>query len=360
MIIALPMIVLGLFAERGGLRFTVFAVPFFALGDAYIVYLIAKLFKKLFINNRISNYFKYIIASLLMIIFVYPNYKHIHEYVTPAVMNKNEIQALVKFKNIAKRDDYVLSWWDYGYPIRYYADVKTLVDGGKHSGDVNFPVSFALTRPQLASHNTAILDTYFTEKHFIDHKKFDFIKDIENYYNVKINFLSDLEKFLSKKIILPKIKENIYYFLPFKMMNIFPTVSVFSSINIKNGKFYRHFFYKSSTMKKIGNNVIIVGRNIKLLLNKAILQIGNDLIPIKSIDVVRYNNKGQLIKNRQVFRSNGFRVILMKSYGTILIMDDYYYYSTYIQLFVFDNYNKKLFKPVILNPLIKIYKVIKN
>jgi dolichyl-diphosphooligosaccharide--protein glycosyltransferase/undecaprenyl-diphosphooligosaccharide--protein glycosyltransferase len=50
----------------------------------------------------------------------------------------------------------------------------------------------------------------------------------------------------------------------------------------------------------------------------------------------------------------------MKSYGTVLIMDDFYYNSSYIQMFVFENYDKNLFKPVILNPFLKIYKVVRK
>ena len=357
MIISLPMVILGFFALRGGLRFTIFAVPFFTLGDAYIVYLVAKYIKNLFINDKISFYSKYVISLLLMAGFIYPNYKHIHQYITPAVMDKNEINSLVKLKHIAKRNDYVLTWWDYGYPIRYYADVKTLIDGGKHSGDVNFPVSFVLTRPELPSYNTAILDVYFTEQHFKNHKKFDFIKDLESYYKIKVNSLKNLESFLSKKIILPKIKEDVYYFLPFRMLNIFPTVTVFSSINIKTGKVHNHFFYKTSSIRQNGNILIIGG--LKLLLNKAMLQIGNSLVPVKCFDVVAYNNKGKLIRRHSVFRSNGLDVVYMKSYNTFLVMDDFFYNSTYIQMFVFENYDKKLIKPVIITPFVKIYKVIK-
>lgn len=358
MMISLPMVVLGFFALRGGLRFTIFAVPFFALGDAYIVYLIAKYMKNIFINDKISFYSKYIISLLLMAGFIYPNYKHIHQYITPVVMDKNEINALEKLKHIAKRNDYVLTWWDYGYPIRYYADVKTLVDGGKHSGDVNFPVSFALTRPEFPSYNTAILDVFFTEKHFKDHKKFDFIKDLENYYNIKVNSLKELEMFLSKKIKLPKIKENIYYFLPFRMLNIFPTVAVFSTIDIKTGKTFNHFFYKTSNISQNGNMLIIGG--IKLFLDKSMLQIGNSLVPVKSFDIIAYDNKGKLIKKHNVFRSNGLRLIYMKSYNTFLVMDDFFYNSTYIQMFVFENYDTNLFKPVIVTPFVKIYKVVKH
>ena len=355
-IISLPMVVLGLFAVKGGLRFTIFAVPFFALGDAYVAYLLAKVASKLFINDKVSFYSKYIVGLLVMSGFIYPNYKHIHHYITPAVMGKDEIKTLVKFKDIAKRNDYVLSWWDYGYPIRYYADVKTLVDGGKHSGDVDFPVSFALTRPENISYKTAILDTYFTEQHFIDHKKFDFIKDIENYYKVKINSTEELEQFLSQKITLPKPKWNLYYFLPLQMLNIFPTVSVFSSINIKTGKVKNHFFYKSTQLKQNGG-VLYIGSGIKLYLNKALIQIGRSVVPVKSFDVVAYNRTGKIIKQHSNFRNRGLRVVFMKSYGIFLVMDDFYYNSSYIQMFVFDNYDKKLFKPVILTPRVKIYKV---
>ena len=37
-------------------------------------------------------------------------------------------------------------------------------------------------------------------------------------------------------------------------------------------------------------------------------------------------------------------------------MDDFYFKSAYIQLFVFEN-RGGLFEPVILNPFVKVYKV---
>jgi len=65
------------------------------------------------------------------------------DYRVPSVFTKDEVKVLDRLKNIASREDYVVAWWDYGYPIRYYSDVKTLVDGARHSGNINFPVSFA-------------------------------------------------------------------------------------------------------------------------------------------------------------------------------------------------------------------------
>ena len=166
MLVSLPMVVLGFFAVHGGLRFTIFAVPFMALGDAYIAYLVGKLAKKAFINDKA----KYFISLAIMIAIIYPNYKHVYHYLVPTVFNKYEVATLNKLKHIASRNDYVMAWWDYGYPIRYYADVKTFADGGKHSGNVNYPVSFALTRDLQSSRNMAILDAYFTEHNYKNHQ----------------------------------------------------------------------------------------------------------------------------------------------------------------------------------------------
>ncbi|NES53500.1 peptide-binding protein, partial [Escherichia coli] len=63
-----------------------------------------------------------------------PVFIHIYNYKAPTVFSQNEASLLNQLKNIANREDYVVTWWDYGYPVRYYSDVKTLVDGGKHLG----------------------------------------------------------------------------------------------------------------------------------------------------------------------------------------------------------------------------------
>jgi len=354
MMITLPMVVLGLFAIRGGLRFTIFAVPFFALGDAYIVYLIGKLSKKLFIKDNIAKISKYLLSFILMIGFIYPNYKHMFEYLVPTVFNKNVVEVLDKLKHIASRDDYVLSWWDYGYPIRYYADVKTLIDGGKHVGSVNFPVSFALTRDLLASRNMAVLDVYQTEynyKHNIDDS--DYLKFMMKRYG-----FTDPNEFLSyldMKIKLPKIKENIYYFLPIKMFNILPVVAEFSNIDLNTGEQTKHFYYTASNGIE-HNNIIDLHHGIRLDLSRALVLIGNQAVPIKRFAVTEYTKDGKLHKNIQTLRKQGLNVVYMKSYNRWLILDDFYFNSAFIQLFVFEN-TGGLFEPVIITPFAKVYKV---
>jgi undecaprenyl-diphosphooligosaccharide--protein glycosyltransferase len=354
MIIALPMVVLGLYAVRGGLRFTIFAVPLFALGDAYIAYLLGKIAKKVFINDKVSNVSKYVLSFVIMAGFIYPNYKHTHVYIVPTVFNKNEVAVLDKLKHIADRNDYVMTWWDYGYPIRYYADVKTFVDGGKHSGNVNFPVSFALTRNLTASRNMSILDAYFTEYDYnYPVKESDCFKQMMKRYDFKDPnlFMDDLDT----DIKLPEIKENIYYYLPLRMFNILPTVAVFSTIDLKTGKRDNHFFAQSRAAGE-KNGELILKNGVKILLKKGAIVLGRQVIPIKRFAVTSYDKVGKLHKQIQNIHTQGLNVVYMKSYGKWLIMDDFYFNSAYIQLFVFEN-TDGLFEPVELTPYVKVYKV---
>ena len=354
-LVSLPMVVLGFFAIRGGLRFTIFAVPFMALGDAYIVYLIGKYLSRFFINETVEKFSKYLTALVLMGGIIYPNYKHMYVYIMPSVFNKNEVETLAKLKQIANKNDFVMTWWDYGYPIRYYADLKTFVDGGKHSGNVNYPVSFSLTRPQLPSKNMAVLDAYYTDFTDKTHKTFDIVKFIMKKYHLKS--VDEVEPFLYQKIPLPKIKENIYYYLPLRMFNIFPTVSLFSSLNLQTGKIREHFYVSFNDFIQEGN-LIKFNNDIILDLNKGVLLIGDKGVPVKRIAVVGYQKDGTLFKNIKNLRDEGVNAIYMVSYHKWLIVDDFYYNSTFFQLFIFQN-TKGLFKPVIITPYVKVYKLIK-
>jgi len=140
------------------------------------------------------------------------------------------------------------------------------------------------------------------------------------------------------------------------MMNIFPTVAVFSTIDIKTGKVNNHFFYKGRLRKQRG--YLFVGQ-MPIDLKRAEIILNNRAIPIKEIDLVAYKQNGKLVVKRDRLRREGLNLIIMQSYGVGLILDDFFYNSTYIQLFVFENY-KSFFKPVILTPYVKIYKVIKH
>jgi undecaprenyl-diphosphooligosaccharide---protein glycotransferase len=355
LILSLPMIVLGFFALQGGLRFTVFAVPFMALGGVYFLFLVVKYIEKIF-TDAIKPYIKYVVISLCTMAFLYPNIKHIQGYKVPTVFQQDEVKVLNYLGQIASKEDYAIAWWDYGYPIRYYADVKTIVDGGKHDGKQNFTVAYALTQPQTAAANMARLDVEFTEAAF-QTKCGAAIECMLKAYGVQKpnDFLAALH---NKNIQRPKKTRDIFFYLPGRMMDLVPTIDKFSNLNIQTGETGTSSFFYVAKDYKEDEKQINLGRNIILNKQGATLQVGDQTVPIKSLIITEYDNKGILHKQIQQANPNAkVTVIFMKSYKQFVVVDERMLNSSYIQLFVLEDYDKELFEPVVLTPLAKVYKL---
>ena len=360
MLLGLPMIGLGFLAYSGGLRFTIYAVPILAFGIGFLIVEFSNILK--------NNIAKYSLMTVLTIVVLLPNIQHAIDYKIPTVFTKDEVKVLDKLHKIVSREDYVVGWWDYGYPIRYYADVKTLSDGGKHSGSVNFPTSFILTHPQIEASKMLRLDVEYTEQAFEiaklneDKNETDQVKKINNIGQMTLDYgYKDTNNFLTSlqtDIKLPNKTRDIYLYLPNRMMNIYPTVTLFSNIDLMTGiKGKQPFFYKSTNFKET-KDFIDLGRNIKIYKKTGKLQVGNQKTDINKFAKTFYDNKGKLNKQIQTvnLRSN-LNVIFMSNYKQFLVVDNNTYNSLYFQLFVLENIDKNLFEPTILTPLAKVYKL---
>ncbi|MDO9305924.1 MAG: STT3 domain-containing protein [Sulfuricurvum sp.] len=346
-ILTLPLIGIGLFSFWGGLRFTIYAVPAAALGAVYFSYILSALLS----NQKL----KYTFITLATALMLYPNMTHILEYQVPTVLTAKEVAALENLKKVASPKDYTIAWWDYGYPLWFYTHTNTLVDGGKHDHD-NFiaaeilttssPIEAArlsriATETYVASNYKEIADTLFIPKSGAP-------LDVSNY-------LDTLK--IDSSFALPQKTRDVYLYLPWRMMDIFPTVALFSNLDLNTPDDRQQpFFYASSSIQDTGKT-IEVGNGITILKDKNVLKIGNQEVPIKSFYQVGYSTANTLQINEQSFSSAGINIIYLASYGRFLIMDDFYLNSTYIQMFVFEHYDKKLFEPVTLDPMTKIYKL---
>ena len=102
----------------------------------------------------------------------------------------------------------------------------------------------------------------------------------------------------------------------------------------------------------------MLGNGVNFLNTTGEIELGRRKVPVKHFSVVEYDKQGRLHKQDQVLDYNSrLNVIYMKNYNTILVLDNKMYNSVFIQLFVFENYDSELFEPVILNPLVKVYKL---
>jgi dolichyl-diphosphooligosaccharide--protein glycosyltransferase/undecaprenyl-diphosphooligosaccharide--protein glycosyltransferase len=117
------------------------------------------------------------------------------------------------------------------------------------------------------------------------------------------------------------------------------------------------FFFVSRNFKDLGSKIQLAHN---MFLDKRTLQLKlrNQTLLIRRFVKTYYTKGMQLHKDVQLVNfSSDISVIYMSNYNTFLVVDEKTYNSLYIQLMVLQNYDKKLFEPVIMTPSVKVYKL---
>ena len=350
LLISLPMVAMGFMAYKSGLRFTVYAVPIYALGLVYILMEIKEFLLSFIQDATTKKRAKGFVLPLLMVIALIPNIQHIIGYKVPTVLNKSEVTDLEKLHKLASNDDYTLAWWDYGYPIRYYSDTNTLIDGGKHQND-NYIISKILqtTSPILAVNLAReAVETYEETKHAVV---------ADTLFKDK-NPKSVIEDLKEKSYTPPKATRDIYLYLPYRMVNIFPTVMIFGNINLKTGHKLRNSIFYPSRVVQGNGGVLYLANGIIIDTSNGTIKIGKNQKKIYHFDVTQLGKDAMPMVNSSLMHLDGeLCVVYMKSYGQIIVMDRKTYESMYVQMFMLGNYDRELFELVVSSPYTKIYKL---
>jgi dolichyl-diphosphooligosaccharide--protein glycosyltransferase/undecaprenyl-diphosphooligosaccharide--protein glycosyltransferase len=318
-ILALPLIGIGIFSLWGGLRFTVFAVPVAAISAAYLFYAATSYIKIPAARNTL--------LILLAAAILYPNITHIIGYKVPTVFGNREVKILDTLKAKGGDKDYVIAWWDYGYPIWYYSEKNTLIDGGKHNHD-NFIVSEILSTPsqlEAARLSRIAVETYVESNYSI-------VADtlFKNGRDDQIDVGTYLETLRYGDMKMPKKTREVYLYLPWRMMDIFPTVRIFSNIDLDTGKKHLRPFFYMSRGHKDSPETLNLGSGVVLNKKSGMLQIGRQKVPVKSFYTVGNRNDGSVdIKRQPVIAKGKISILYMANYGRFLVLDDSYLNSTY-------------------------------
>ncbi|MEE3744100.1 STT3 domain-containing protein [Campylobacter porcelli] len=347
-LVAIPMVGLGFLALKGGLRFTIYAVPIIAMGFGFLLFYMLERLKVKRLN---------LIAGIISVLALIPSLIHIYYYKPSSVLFNTEVSVLDRLGKVADREDYTLAWWDYGYVIRYYSDTKTLIDGGKHLGRENYAVSYALTMPPSSSANMARLEVEYTqmgyEKDYGGKNLEQILKDYN--YSDLTKFLSDIK---SDKFNLPQKSRDIYYFLPDRMLGIFPIVSKFSRLDLLNGKEWADPFFVVATNFTQIKDGIALNNGIIISNDATYIDLNGQKFRVNSYIETKYDENMKLSKSiHNIDNLADIYLIYMVDYGRFILLDKEMFNSTFIQLYVLENYEKTPFEPVILDPTAKVYKL---
>ena len=346
-ILALPLIGVGIFAHWAGLRFTVYAVPVAAFSVIYSFYFFSQ-----YIQNKKASMATFVFFSLSTL---YPNIQHILEYKVPTVLNHVDVQDLVSLNKIASSKDYTIAWWDYGYPLWFYADTSTLIDGAKHHKD-NFIISKIMQTdsPQLAANLARLsVETYVDSNYSIITNTL-----FKNGKQDQIDPNELLSKLESDTYPLPKKTRDIYLYMPYRMLNIFPTVAVFGNLDLTTGKPERKIIFYPTIATRNNNGVLTFSNGIGFDTQSGELIFGKQRAPVRYFMITKTKKNGETSVQAQQYHPTGdYIVIYMKSYGQFVIMDIDTFNSMYVQMFIMGKYDKNLFELVISSPYSKIYRL---
>lgn len=326
-LIFLPFVVLGFFAYFKGLRFSFYSVSVFAIGVGYFLVFVLEYIKS---HKTIST----IIGILYAFVALFAHVMHIRSYIIPPVLNNSEVRILNEIPS--EIGDYAISWWDYGYIIRYYSKLNTIIDGGIHEGHSNYPVSLILSGDsENLSYNLSKILPDMSFEEFLKKNNYTPNKAIEALESSSFRY---------------ETSKNIYIILPLRMLNIFPAVSSFSKINITSGETFKLGVFMLSQVYI--DNKAYFKNGIKLDTQSGYLTLNGDVIQVGEIIDLKSNSKKILTDSKLV-------AIILKD-NRVLVCDREYLDSFYFKAVLFKNLDSRLFKEVLSNDSIIVYKVNKG
>jgi hypothetical protein len=323
-----------------GLRFTIYGVMILSFSMVFGVHLV---FRNILVtvgefSKKVSVITSNIFLLLVMLfaIITISNYNKFN--ISPVFFSSTEdIKSLESLKNNSKKDDFILTWWDYGWPLWYYTNLNTLIDNGKHQQD-NFIVSkILLSNNDIFTKNASI----FFIKKYIEGKNRGYLRVMDYFAkNYSIEYLNQLKK---ENFKTPILEREIYILLHKHMLSTLGTIESFSNIDIKTGKNYRSALMDMGYLdKKYNTTQNIVKTEIFTidLKNGKISSIdGND--KVRKISIIE---KGKIKFEKSYLVSNDSNIVI--SDGLVLKMKPKLYNSFLVQALLFNNYNSDYFTKV--------------
>jgi len=168
-------------------------------------------------------------------------------------------------------------------------------------------------------------------------------------------FLSELE---NSTYALPKKTRDIYLYMPYRMLRIFPTVAVFGNLDLTTGKPQRKISFYPTSAKKNEKGIITLRNGIVFDSSKGTVTMGGEMKDVQYFIATQNTKDNQIRLQSQRYHAEGeYAIIYMKSYGQFLVMDVETFNSMYVQMFILGKYDKNLFELVISSPYSKIYKL---
>lgn len=358
-IILIPFVLLGMASIKIGIRFSMFASPIFSIGVFYFVYFITRFAKQLFDDKIVIYSVKVAVYAVISGVCIMPHiYFGKNIGYAPALYNE-EMGALNAIKeDSASRENVTISWWDYGFLTSYYTNTRSIISGIDMDGVMHFVAAKIITETnQSAAYNLMKVATnlYFDKSD----TKLNLVEKIVAKYGSGDNPNDAFANMANLKSVTQN--RDIYIFIPYQLFELTATIEQFSDIDLRNGK--------------------ATFANAKLV---QYYQIGLDGVEYKLDDIMRFNPKSgtlteiesgktlqvqafhtiervhntlQTNKVQYSGEKSGLIAVFSKDIGRFFLIDERTNNSLLVQFFLYENYDRNLFKMIYKSPQSKAWKV---
>ena len=246
--LTLPFMAIAYYCYTGsvGLRFTVHAGNVAAIGSTFLLlvllwFVVRKFLLSKKLDSSVLSYYRWgtLLAVFIFVVFlVHPNVKHAQNYHSHVVYPTKTIEVLEALNEASDPDDFVVTWWDYGSGCWYYGDVRSFTSPAHQTFD-NYLTSEILrsTQPLQAARLARLKTETFAKlekskegssSNYITAVQAIF-KDGQSDSEFYQGLLSDLG---NPDYEIPAKTREMFLFLPYEILRIFPTILSFSSRNL--------------------------------------------------------------------------------------------------------------------------------
>ena len=351
----LPLMFLGYASYYIGNRFLMYASPEFALGLVFLIFI-------LFENwNRFSTEqlpFRRLRVYMLLIFLLFAL-----EYVL--TFNKNrgfilnfdntDVKGLRELSTQLTPKDTIITWWDFGWPIWYYAGTSnTMTDNGLHGGIDSYAVSkiYLSSSPSFVRNASCFFSEKMKEAH--QNRSPYFLGHIAKTQDLDQLFtsLSDPEK----QFECPE--GDVYIFMHGLIVSLLEYIYYTSGFDLRTAKAFgkKALLYDQFTSNFDINGTYSKGIRYDFNNTAGTIKLGDNDVPVHNIAI----SSEHIMSASRNYDNNTTLNLVVANQSYAFYLDDFFFNSFYVQAYFFDNYDRNRFEKVIDAPHMKVFKIKKT
>jgi undecaprenyl-diphosphooligosaccharide---protein glycotransferase len=325
-IVFLPLLILAIFSFKLGNRFTMFGGPVIGLGFGF---LISEVLRRASARTWLP-WFGQIAGALLVVSIIFQTATHLQP---SPILPQAYAQTFLGLREKTSLDAQLWQWWDYGYAAQYYAERRTLDDGGRQKG--LFPLALVHTstsplqaaqimkfsaqteveqRQEMVHNGTKPINSgakilYYPTDPLLP------LKEMENPRQAQA-FVETLAK---EQLSWPADLSPQYLVLSWENMKLAYWISYFGNWNLETGK-------------GVSGQIRPLRGQLNIDMENGTLQTGDSQVPLVELSMV----SGQKTESRSWDREDGFFLVINQLSSEAYLMDRSIFESMMVRMLLGD------------------------